>query len=102
MHAVSYCGSGSVFSTVTNVMIGLALIQFCTIVFYHFLTYTCHCKSAIKLHIIKKRLVNLICRKRNGGYGNHIDIEMLDIPECAFNNSEYRDGLVSDDFHRED
>ena len=42
MYAVSYQGSGSVFSTVTNVMISLAFIQFCTIVFYHFLTYSCH------------------------------------------------------------
>ena len=43
MYAVSYQGSESVFSTVTNVMISLAFIQFCTIVLYHFLTYTCHC-----------------------------------------------------------
>ena len=35
--------SQGIFSTITNVMISLAFFQFCTIVFYHFLTYTCHC-----------------------------------------------------------
>jgi len=43
LYAVCSHVSGSMFSTVTNVMISLAFIQFCTIVFYHFLTYTCHC-----------------------------------------------------------
>ena len=39
MYAVFYQCSGSIISIVTNVMINLALFQFCTIVFYHFLTY---------------------------------------------------------------
>ena len=43
IYAVSYHDSKNVFSIVTNVMISLAFIQFCTIVLYHFLTYTCHC-----------------------------------------------------------
>ena len=40
MYAVSYHDSENVLSIVTNVMISLAFIQFCTIVLYHFLTYT--------------------------------------------------------------
>ena len=43
MYALSFLGSGNVFSTVINVMISLALTQFCTIVLYHFLIYTCLC-----------------------------------------------------------
>ena len=41
LYAVSCYCSGSVFSLVTNIMISLALVQFLTIVLYHFLTYTC-------------------------------------------------------------
>ena len=29
---------------------------------------------------------------------NSIDIELLNIPECTYNYTEYQDGLVSDDF----
>ena len=37
MYAVSYQSNESIFSIVTNIMISLAFIQFCTILFYHFL-----------------------------------------------------------------
>ena len=40
MYAVSYQNSENIFSIVTNIMISLGFIQFCTIVLYHFLTYT--------------------------------------------------------------
>jgi len=97
---VSYWGSGSVFSTVTNVMISLAFIQFCTIVFYHFLTYTCHCKDVPGLKAVKDIIMNLSNRK-NSGHGNRNNIAMLNIPERSYNYNEYRDGLVSDDFRAE-
>ena len=100
MYAVSYWGSGNTFSTVTNVMISLALIQFCTILFYHFLTYTCHCNVVTGLISIKEKIIKL-CNKENDDHSNHINIALLDIPERAYNYNEYRDGLVSDDFCEE-
>ena len=62
MYAVSYQYSESVFSIVTNIMISLAFIQFCTIVLYHFLTYTCHYNVEIMLQTLKHILVNT-CHK---------------------------------------
>ena len=100
MYAVSYWGSGSVFFYVTNIMISLAFIQFYTIVFYHFLTYTCSCKSVPGLQIIRDRIMNS-SNRRNGGHGNRNDIAMLNIPNRSYNYNEYCDGLVSDDFRAE-
>jgi len=96
MYAVSYQGSGSIFSTVTNVMISLAFIQFCTIVFYHFLTYTCYCNVATALKTVKVKMMRY-CYRSNDDH-NNVDLALLDIPERAYNYNEYQDGLVSDDF----
>ena len=84
MYAVSYQCSGSIISIVTNVMISLALFQFCTIVFYHFLTYTCHCNVVATLKTGKKRLMKLctICRK---DIKNSNDLTLLNIPEPIHN-----------------
>ena len=95
MYAVSYQYSESVFSIVTNIMISLAFIQFCTIVLYHFLTYTCHYNVENMLQTLKHKLVNT-CHKYHLKY--NFDAEMLNIPECTYNYTEYQDGLVSDDF----
>ena len=92
MYVVSYQGSGSVFFTVTNVMISLAFIQFCTIVFYHFLTYTCHCNVVTALQTI------LTTYKTNHGDQHVVDLTPLNVPERTYNYNEYRDGLISDDF----
>ena len=40
----------SIFIIVTNIMTSLAFLQFCTILFCHFLIYTCHCNVVIILH----------------------------------------------------
>ena len=95
MYAVSYQSSGSVFSTVTNVMISLAFIQFCTIVFYHFLTYTCHCNVVTTLQTVKEKF-----KKHWNNVSNvHCnDAALLNIPNHTYNYNEYQDGLVSDDF----
>jgi len=103
MYAVSYQGSDSVFSTVSNVMISLAFIQFCTIVFYHFLTYTCHCNAVTALRTVKDKLM-MHCSNNNKVDDDHqhvFNFALLDIPDCTHNYSEYRDGLVSDDFENE-
>ena len=96
MHAVSYQSSESIFSIVSNVMISLAFIQFCTIVFYHFLTYTCHCDVVNKIKIARQ-MIHLHITKKNK-YQNINYLEGLEIPECTYNYNEYQDRLVSDDF----
>ena len=93
MHAVSYYNNDNVFGIVTNLMITLAFIQFCIIVVYHFLTYTCHCDIERALHAVKEKLM----KHRREDY-HSVNIALLDIPERTYNYSEYQDGLVSDDF----
>ena len=92
MYAVSVKDNEKIFSIVTNVMIGLAFIQFCIIVIYHILAYTYRCKFSIK-----KKLALLFTTKKS----NHLsfNVALLDIPERTYNYSEYQDGLVSDDFN---
>ena len=104
MYAVSYQGSGSIFSIVTNVMISLALLQFCTIIFYHFLTYTCHHNIVTTLKNGKEKLMKLctVCRKNYNDCQNANDLALLNIPEPTYNYNEYRDGLVGDDFEYND
>ena len=92
-YAVSY--QDSIFFIVTNIMISLAFVQFGTIVMYHFLTYTCHCNITCMLKMTKEKLMS--CNKRNLSSDSN-DIALLNIPERTYNYTEYRDGLVSDDF----
>ena len=93
MHAVSYYSNDNVFGIVINLMISLAFIQFCIIVIYHFLTYTCHCNIETTFHAIKQKLMKH--RSRNC---HSINIALLNIPERTYNYNKYQDGLVSDDF----
>ena len=97
MYAVSYQSSEKVFSVVSNVMISLAFIQFCLIVIYHFLTYTCHCDVINKIKL-GKQMMQGITKKNECKIS--IYLEILDIPECTYNYNQYQDGLVSDDFNR--
>ena len=96
-YVVSYHSNESIFSIVTNVMISLALIQFCAIVLYHFLTYTCHCNAVIMLQMIKLTVMNHFTNKTKHQYLNN-PANLLDIPECTYDYSEYKDGFISDDF----
>ena len=96
MYAVSYQSNESIFSIVTNIMISLAFIQFCIIVLYHFITYTCHCNVEIILQASKEKLVNA-CYKNHSNHPN-VDVELLNVPEHYNNYTEYQDRLVSDDF----
>ena len=97
MYAVSYYGSESIFSVISNTMIGLAFIQFCIIVLHHFLTYTCHCDIVIMLQKRKQAVMTYYHTKKRKCQ-NSINVELLDIPECTYSYAEYQDGLVSDDF----
>jgi len=94
MHAISLQCSENVFPTVINIAISLAFFQFCTIVLYHFLIYTCHC-NANMLHAAKQKVMKHILKKKQLQPQN---LESLNIPECTYNYAEFQDGLVSDDF----
>ena len=96
LYAVSYQYSGSVFSTVTNIMISLAFIQFCTILLYHFLTYVCHCNIVCTLQTMEWAIMKYFTKSNKSENSNYQ--QLLVIPECTYNYSEYRDGLISDDF----
>ena len=98
LHAVgvSFKSNGGTTSITANIMLIMTLLQFSTIVTYHFLTYTCHCNIIMFLVAIKKKLKWSICNKE---IHYSYDIHLLNIPECAYNYTEYRDGLVSDDFN---
>ena len=97
MYTVSYQGSESTFSIVTNVMISLAFIQFCIIVLYHFLIHTCHYNVVIMLQTAKQKVMKYFNMKKSR-FQNLNDLQMLNIPECTYNYNEYQDGLISDDF----
>ena len=86
----------SIFPIITDVMISLAFIQFCTIVMYHFLIYTCHLNVVIILGMLKVNLMKLCRLRRSDNRAN--EISLLNIPECTYNYSEYQDGLISDNF----
>ena len=97
MYAVSYQSNERVFSMVTNVMISFAFVQLLIIVLYHFLTYTCQCNIAGTLQTLKCIFTGSYC-KNNNKPETSFDAELLNIPECTYNYTEYQDGLVSDDF----
>jgi len=84
------------FSIVTNAMISLAFIQFCTIILYHFLNYTCHFNVLIMFQRGKLKMMNYCLKKRECQDSNYL--ESLDIPDCTYNYTKYRDELISDDF----
>ena len=90
MYAVSYQCNESLFSIVTNIMISLAFIQFCTIVLCHFLTYTCHSNVGIILQTGKEMIK--YCTKSNE-HQNAYDVELLNI----YAELEYQEGFVDDD-----
>ena len=54
MYAVTHQSSNDMIYIITNLMISLAFIQFCIIVLYHFLTYTCNCKTGNTFQFIRK------------------------------------------------
>ena len=94
IYAVSHYEN--VFSIVTNVMISLAFIQFCTTVLYHFLTYTCHCNVVSMLQMGRQKIMKLLSKKNDYQLQN---VELLAIiPERTHDYTKFQDGLVSDDF----
>ena len=90
MHVVSILNIESIFSVVVSLMMSFAFVQFCIIIFCHFLTYTFHCNVAIK-----ENLAKLWNRKKPS---NSFDVALLNIPERTYDYSQYQDGLVRDHF----
>ena len=87
MYAASYQSSESIFCIVTNVMISLAFIQFCLMVLYHFLMYTCHCNIVCTLQIMKRAIMKYFTKDNKSQNSNYQ--QLLCIPECTYNYSEY-------------
>ena len=89
LYAVSYYCSGSVFSLVTNIMISLALVQFLTIVLYHFLAYTCNYDVVSALHSLWEDVMRLFANEHSNE-DDHLsdDVPLLGIDE---DNDNYED-----------
>ena len=92
LHVVSYHSNRSVFSVITNLMIFLAFLQLCTIVFCHFLFYTCHCNVVTVSIKVKEKLLKFCSLRKSDNHLN--EILLLSIPEHTYNYSEYQDGLT--------
>ena len=81
LHAVSYYDSSYVFSLVANIMISLALVQFLTIVMYHFLTYTYPGNIVDAFHTLRDNVLRCFdIRPLEDSYLN-ADIALLDNDE---------------------
>ena len=82
LYAVSYYCSGSVFSLVTNIMISLALVQFLTIVLYHFLAYTCNYDVVAAVHSLRENVMRFFANEHSNE-NDHLsdDVPLLDIDE---------------------
>ncbi|XP_065898558.1 uncharacterized protein [Dysidea avara] len=93
---VCYQSSSNVFSITVNFIFIASLLHFITIVLYHFFTHTCHCDIMTTMLGIKKKLKKLCSSKEQ--HERVYNIQLLNIPERDYNYSEYREGLVSDDF----
>ena len=78
--ASNYCGS-NIFSLVTNIMISLALVQFLTIVLYHFLTYTCDYDVVATLHQLRKNAIRFFANEPLEDNFLNDDVALLDIVE---------------------
>jgi len=88
----------SLFSLTANIIISFTFFHFVIIVLYHFLTFTCHCNIAGTLIIMKEKLAKMCYMKSSHQRTNSL-VQFLNIPDRANNYSEYREGLVSDDFN---
>ena len=58
IYAASYHSSDTISSTITNVMITIALVHFTVILLYHFLTFTSHCNVENMLWDVKEKMIN--------------------------------------------
>ena len=74
-------------------MVIITFIHFCLIIFFHILIYTLHYDL---INTIKTLVKKIPLFDKSNRFPVHNS--QLNIPDCAYNYAEYRDGLVSDDF----
>ena len=89
MHIAALQNSDHTSHVVINLMISLVFVQLCSIIIYHFLTFTCHFNVEKSLKNFKKKFTH---------QDHLVNITLLNITELTYNYSEYQDGLVTDDF----
>jgi len=99
VYAASYHCSNTISSTITNVMITIALVHFTIILLYHFLTFTCHCNMENMLWDVKQKMINCY-HLMHYTHRRSDHVMTYKIPEQTYNYTEYQDGLVSDDFNQ--
>ena len=97
IYAASYHCSDTISSTITNVMITIALVHFTIILLYHFLTFTCHCNVENMLWDVKEKMIKC-CHLTHYTHHTSDHVMTCKIPEHSLNYAEFRDGLVTDDF----
>ena len=81
LYAALYQNSERIFCIVTNVMISLAFIPFCTIVLYHFLMYTCYCNIVGALQTTKQAIMKYFTKSNKSQNSNYQ--QLLDIPDSG-------------------
>jgi len=89
--------SDSISSTITNVMITIALVHFTIILLYHFLILTCHCNVENMLWDMKEKMIKC-CHLILYIHHKSDYVMTCEIPELNY--TEYRDRLVTDDFNQ--
>ena len=94
IYAVSYQSNTKIFSSFTNILAVVTFIQFCLIILYHILIYTLHCDLVNVFKWLVKKITPVNKSNQLFGHKN----APLNIPDCTHNYTEYREGLVSDDF----
>ena len=81
IYSASYHCSDTISSTITNVMITIALVHFTIILLYHFLTFTCHCNVENMLWDVKEKMIKCCHLKL---YTHHREDTMsCEIPELT-------------------
>ena len=99
MYAASYHCSDTISSTITNVMITIALVHFTIILLYYFLTFTCHCNVENMLWNVKEKMIKC-CHLTHYTHHTSDHVMTCEIPKRTYNYTEYREGLVTDDFEQ--
>ena len=99
IYSASYHCSDTISSTITNVMITIALVHFTIILLYHFLTFTCHCNVENMLWDVKEKMIKC-CHLTQYTHHTSDHVMTREIPERTYNYTDYREGLVTDDFEQ--
>ena len=92
-YAVSCQSRDKIFSIFTNIMVTTVFIKFCLIILSHIITYSLHCDL---ISVLKAKTNKITWFKKSEQFCGINS--SLQIPDRAYNYTEYRDGFVSNDF----